>query len=641
MIDQQVKQTVDAFRGNPQQLQQRYGETQDLLDLLALQEIKQEQEAKARSLQMAMQSPESSVIEQLQQEVVGNRKEELGRGLGDVTQQASGAMAAQNAMMQQRQQAAGQQAPSPQGIASAAGQGQANFAEGGIVGYAEGGGVFEGYEALEGGRLREEELASIAGLTKEKFAGMSPEEKQGVVSMINNARSVKAMGNTAGTAVGGIADVATFIPRAAAHVVSEAYHSDLAKGLGVGAELGEEASPFTPLPMSKAQVRRRRANMMPVDAAQIEALFAAQQPPEAAAAEIVEEAPTPAEVAAEDPVGAAPAAQGIEGIKKVTPYAVAPRSPEDQTRYDALNKAAMAGLGVDPEAKQREAEKRAADMLKRPEMRERQLAREKAQAEYNARMNNPAQGRQDDLIAFLVGGGGRGYNALGSGAAASMNNRSAREAREGELLKLLNDMGMEGDAADIGIGKTAIGAGETALDSHMRWKDAAIRSVSAMDAAERGQAVEDARQKVEADKENNNSAIAQAQVKVQQVANNINSARYQALDKQMQKESLEKTLADLRDTHKDLMAAAIAENGGILKARSEYEKDPTQENKQLLDDAIAYATAQAALQFDAIGGSDAADAAEEKLRILEGRAPTPKAAPAQDAGAGFTAKRIK
>ena len=44
MIDQAVQSRLDAYRGNPQALAQRYQMSQDLLDLLALQKLKSEKE---------------------------------------------------------------------------------------------------------------------------------------------------------------------------------------------------------------------------------------------------------------------------------------------------------------------------------------------------------------------------------------------------------------------------------------------------------------------------------------------------------------------------------------------------------------------------------------------------------------------
>ena len=47
-IDKLVDQKADAYRGNPQALQQSYAKNQELMDLLAMQKLKAEKDAAAR-----------------------------------------------------------------------------------------------------------------------------------------------------------------------------------------------------------------------------------------------------------------------------------------------------------------------------------------------------------------------------------------------------------------------------------------------------------------------------------------------------------------------------------------------------------------------------------------------------------------
>ena len=51
-IDKLVDQKSDAYRGNPQALQQSYSKNKELLDLLALQKLKTEKDAAARDMQL-------------------------------------------------------------------------------------------------------------------------------------------------------------------------------------------------------------------------------------------------------------------------------------------------------------------------------------------------------------------------------------------------------------------------------------------------------------------------------------------------------------------------------------------------------------------------------------------------------------
>ena len=63
-IDNQVNQKVDAYRQNPQALQQRYQQNNELLDLLALQKIKSEKESVANEMKMAMQQSPKTIAQE-------------------------------------------------------------------------------------------------------------------------------------------------------------------------------------------------------------------------------------------------------------------------------------------------------------------------------------------------------------------------------------------------------------------------------------------------------------------------------------------------------------------------------------------------------------------------------------------------
>ena len=133
MIDQAVQSRLDAYRGNPQALAQRYQMSQDLLDLLALQKLKSEKEAAAREMQLQMaqqQGQPPTIAQQREQEVMNMTKQELAQQVGQVGQQQA-----------QQQQTAMKQLMG--GIAAAPGaqnvMPEQAMAAGGIVAFQEGG----------------------------------------------------------------------------------------------------------------------------------------------------------------------------------------------------------------------------------------------------------------------------------------------------------------------------------------------------------------------------------------------------------------------------------------------------------------------------------------------------------------------
>jgi hypothetical protein len=119
-IDQQIQQRKMQFKDNPQQLQQRYGQNKELLDLLALQEISKEQQQRSQRMQMEAQQNPATVADQMQQEVLQGKKAEMAQGLQGIkglrerTKDVGGALAQKQQQQQQRmQQQQGQQPQRP------------------------------------------------------------------------------------------------------------------------------------------------------------------------------------------------------------------------------------------------------------------------------------------------------------------------------------------------------------------------------------------------------------------------------------------------------------------------------------------------------------------------------------------------
>ena len=143
-IDREMALRENMFAGNPGALMQRYGMTQDTLDLLALMKVKKQQEAANRQLQASMQQQPGTVKEQAEQQVLQQARAQIAAPMMQRAQQATAA----------EQQKANQQRQAMQRMAAmAAQQGGGNpmmsgiarvpapnmrMAEGGIVGYANG-----------------------------------------------------------------------------------------------------------------------------------------------------------------------------------------------------------------------------------------------------------------------------------------------------------------------------------------------------------------------------------------------------------------------------------------------------------------------------------------------------------------------
>lgn len=163
-LGEQVQRKKEAYQSNPQALQQQYQQSQQLVDLLALQQLKSEKEAAARNMQMQMQQNPATIAQQREQEVLGMIKQEQGRKLGDVAQRTAGTLGQINKRTQQNMQRAAKQGlPSiggPQRPPANAPQKPAMMAGGGIVAFQEGSkGPIEGQNVV----LSEEQAAQSYG----------------------------------------------------------------------------------------------------------------------------------------------------------------------------------------------------------------------------------------------------------------------------------------------------------------------------------------------------------------------------------------------------------------------------------------------------------------------------------------------
>ena len=196
-LDAQVEQRMDAYRGNPQKLQQRYGQNKELLDLLALQKLTSEKKKTAAAMALSQEQQPGTIAQQREQEALGLVKNEMSGSLGELKGRTMDTLNQKNALQKQNmgklaQRAAqpnaggigslGGQAPRPPVNPQAGGLGNARMmqaqkqgapvrmAGGGIVAFAGGEGV-SGQAGLfsKGRKLTLDEKAAF----QKKFGGMA------------------------------------------------------------------------------------------------------------------------------------------------------------------------------------------------------------------------------------------------------------------------------------------------------------------------------------------------------------------------------------------------------------------------------------------------------------------------------------
>lgn len=206
-IDKLVEQKADAYRSNPQALQKRYSQNQELMDLLAMQKLKTEKEAAARDMQLKAEQTPSTIAEQYEQQLVGMNKNEM-------AQQTAGIMGERQKKAQQKQQAMGippqqaqQRPPMPQaasqGIASQPRPNLQGMAKGGIIGFDKGGSVTQ--EEIDEYRRKGEQSGQQIQMSR-----LTDEDIRRILTPIqrrsNVTTSTKATAPSTATASGDVPD---------------------------------------------------------------------------------------------------------------------------------------------------------------------------------------------------------------------------------------------------------------------------------------------------------------------------------------------------------------------------------------------------------------------------------------------------
>ena len=220
-LDAQVEQRMDTYRGNPTQLQKRYGQSKELLDLLALQKLTAEKKEVAAAMQLEQAQQPGTIAEQRETEALELVKQEQAGTLGELQARTSATLGQKQKMqgrgMQKIAQGAGrppQQAGGiagltggqparppmpPQGGPQAAGLPNARMmqaARGGPVRRMAGGGIvgFATGEEVEAGSAVRDRIAAL-GITAETFAAMPEAQRKSVLDSINDRAAIGQFGS--------------------------------------------------------------------------------------------------------------------------------------------------------------------------------------------------------------------------------------------------------------------------------------------------------------------------------------------------------------------------------------------------------------------------------------------------------------
>ena len=428
-LGEQVQRKKEAYQGNPQALQQQYQKSQQLVDLLALQQLKTEKEAAARNMQMQMQQNPATIAQQREQEVLGMIKQEQGRKLGDVAQRTAGTLGQINKRAQQNvQRTAKQGLPSiggPQRPPANAPQKPAMMAGGGIVAF------FGGGEVVSEEEIREY-LARFNQLDNPRNREMAKEDILKVRAQ--EAKSVARKQALAGKAPGAAS-------RRAQRQFAEEYDPTAALGGPPKTELSAKPTERTIPDMGGMGVLAPQLPKAKPDATEGQGLEALGLAP-----------PTP------------------------TPTVVG-------TERQDIARTLMSEMGVKPEGTREEARQAAETRTKG--ILEAAIGREEGKLgpkesqlqrmqDLQAQQTDPDKLRRERLKAGLLGAAGRGSTALAGFGAGVFNQRTQQEAAARK--NLTDQFGIENEKIqlDLDIAGSQIQSGQDAVELLAKDQRAAV-----------------------------------------------------------------------------------------------------------------------------------------------------------------------
>jgi hypothetical protein len=462
-IDQEIQSKVDAYRGNPQQLMQRYQQNQQLVDLLALQKLKSEKEAAAREMQMQMQQQPGTIAQQREAELLDMTKQEMMQQTQGVLQQRQ-AQQQQN-MQQVAQQGLGalaQQGPAPaQRAPQGAPQGQPmpRMAGGGIVSF------------QPGGAVNSSMIHIPSGL---RYSEMSPQQLQALTNAGDRlAAEVLAQQYTAPRRAPG-ADLT--VPGRDNRRRGSGSATSLNIFSAIEDILGGDGTASTGRDKYDS---RASAPEIAVDAPTI-------GQPEIDQAPTLPTADTPP-ITAQRP--ALPTTDGIAAIAQPAAPATAqgavstaPATPASGSTGGGLP--SLGGGGAD--AAMQRGFATADAYTGRAEKAGRYADMESELRALDAEQYDPRQERRDQLLAFLAGTANTTNfgSTMAGGTLASLNMRKQQQTDRRQRLRDIFDMAERGMTLDTTLANGGLQLGQTMYSEAMANQRAALSASTSMDIAE-------------------------------------------------------------------------------------------------------------------------------------------------------------
>ena len=507
-LDAQVEQRMDAYRGNPQQLQKRYGQNKELMDLLALQKLKTEKDQIAAAMAMEAQQQPGTIAEQREAEALEQVKKEQAGSLGDLQARTKGTLDQKQKMqgkgMNKIAQSAGkppQQAGGiaglmgggakppmpPQGGPQAAGLPNARMmqaarggpvrrmAQGGIVGFA-------GGEEVEAGSAVRERIKEL-GIDVEQFAAMSEEKRRNLLDSINDRAAMGRLGSGMERIPASVLDQLVRTPLALlSNLATDFKESRVGSALGLSdptADPAERSPMFPTMDRVRSDIEANRSNLdetglkslLPPGSTSGDPLPMPENPrdllppgADPAADPVVDPAVDPADDPIVDPTQTDP--RTLVGESPVSTM------PASEQTLGTVNAATMGTVNdISGDVALRKGTAYADDYLKRDEKNQSFEDMKARMAEFDKENYSP----NEDLNNFLIGMGGTGS----MGAAMKGGKAAMDKSRTNRRNRMVDEFLLETDRMDMdaGLGKAGLVLG-TQMSADAQANERNIRTLT-------------------------------------------------------------------------------------------------------------------------------------------------------------------
>ena len=546
-IDQEIQRKVDAYRSNPQALQQRYAQNQQLIDLLALQKLKSEKDAAAKQMQLQMAQNPQTIKQQRERELLDRTKQEM------MQQQAGIMQTAQQRQQQNMQRVANQgvaapQQAQPKGLGSLGGQQRppvARMASGGIVAFQEGGATtypggitqadVEEYKRKNAGQLGGKTDLEIAKLLA-IYASRRKRIDEATAPLEEGSRAIGTGGRTA------LGDRTTKRP-------------DVAPYQSAMRDLWNGSSPTEPAQTDIAIDAKRPspAGMGDYGPDSSDAIKGPSQPPaQGAVSQTREQTPPPGQ-------------SGVSGIGTLT----APKIDLSNVGQMGERILGRTGLGSiqDPDAMRTKRMDEAAAYMGRQRVADRMQDYLKQLGALDAQQTDPAKLRREEILAGLRGAANTGSFG-GAMAGVSRGMAEARKAQEksqrDRLLKTI-ELDQAAMGLDIDMAKTGLAEGRSAAEQVYMDRRRAAQVLSTMNSTQIQAAVKQAELDYNADRDNIQNTLEARKIELQdslqraiRSADNRNAAAKTLVQIQKEKQEIRERL---KETFQPLKLAKRKESG--------------------------------------------------------------------------------